>query len=79
MFADDWDGGESGPRRPGPAQGPAAISRELLQSCKESTRRAERLALQLEPGVATDPRADVDRLGWAIRALEQVVGPDLDS
>lgn len=79
MFADDWGGGGSSPRRPGPMEGPAAISRELLQSCKESTRRAERLALQLDPGAPGAPQSDSDRLGWAIRALEQVVGPDLDS
>lgn len=79
MFANDWGGGGTRPSKPGPAQGPARISREQLQSCKESARRAERLALQVEPSAPGDRVEDADRLGWAIRALEQVAGPDLDS
>ena len=80
MFADD--GGGSGQTRPNPVtdEGRPAITRELLDRCRESARRADRLASRLDPRAqpVTDPSRQ-ERLAWAIRALEGASEPDSTS
>lgn len=80
MFADGW-GGSSAESGPAPASPGGSIAPELMESCRESTRRAERLVERLAPaGREQQPvRSErVEELGWAIRALEEVPSRESD-
>ena len=77
MFADGWGGSsaESTPEPTGPGGG---LSPELVDSCRESTRRAERLVEQLAPSRDEMESDRFDELGWAIRAIEEAQAPGSD-
>lgn len=78
MFADGW-GGSSAESTPGPKSG-GGLSPELIDSCRESTRRAERLVERLSPSRhEVDPAERFEELGWAIRAIEEAQGPEADN
>ena len=70
MFADGW-GGSSAESEPAPTGTGGGLSPELIDSCRESTRRAERLVERLAPMRREfEPTDRFEELGWAISAIE---------
>lgn len=71
MFADDGGFDRKSEAGPGPTEASSEISAELLEGCRDTVRRAQRLTNQL--GLrTTSPRSSdrEDRLAWAINAIE---------
>ena len=70
MFADGW-GGSSAESRPAPAGTGGGLTPELIESCRESTRRAERIVERFAPARReVEPTDPFEELGWAISAME---------
>lgn len=71
MFADDGGFDREVESRPRTPEAAADFPPELLEGCRESVRRAQRLTkeLGLSPGSLGSASRD-DRLAWAIHAIE---------
>ena len=64
---------------PEPADVTDGLTPELLDSCRESTRRVERMLDALAPADARPERVgQLDDLGWAIRAIDEAPSPLAD-
>lgn len=71
MFADDGGFDRKSEARPRTPETSAEIPAELLEGCRDSVRRAQRLTTEL--GLAPDSLRSADRddrLAWAINAIE---------